>query len=498
MAGLARNGREALTLAGEILPDAVLTDITMPHMNGLDFLENLSDTLPEAKLLVLSGYDQFEYAVQAMRLGVSDYLLKPLDTAKLIAVLDRLADELDERAARYEQIEQMRLHTERHVELELEHYFNTALRGEPLPALSTVNAELLQQFSSYCCVLCDGVDQQPLLIQRLLEQRLYGAVRSVYLRTGHVMVVCIPDEASASGIFLTLAHTLTSAAVLYKRDAGLTARFYIGCIVGSPGRLDISYRQCCQAQKYSFPEHTPAVTTYEDVQLSQRLPCPQLPRQVMEDIPASVHCGNRAAFTENCQALFDWFEAEQIRDADYMRVCVLGLCYAILQIEHSDAPGAPSTYYEFSNFPAEVMAAASLQELRSCLENLAALYWLRQKNHRVNRRMLADRVDEVVRAHLSDADFSLDDVAAALFISPNYLRQLFKKETGQTFTEYLTGQRMRHAKMLLGTPEIRVSDVAEQAGYADARYFSVSFKKYFHMTPSEYRQSVLPDSEVHG
>ena len=142
------------------------------------------------------------------------------------------------------------------------------------------------------------------------------------------------------------------------------------------------------------------------------------------------------------------------------------------------------------------MNAHTLQELRECLENLAALYWLRQKNHKVNRRMLADRVDEVVRARLSDADFSLDDVAAALFISPNYLRQLFKKETGQTFTEYLTAQRMRHAKMLLGTPEIRVADVAEQAGYADARYFSVSFKKYYHMTPSEYRLSVLPDSEL--
>ena len=60
---------QALALAREILPDAVLTDITMPHMNGLEFLESLSDLLPEAKLLVLSGYDQFEYAVQALRLG---------------------------------------------------------------------------------------------------------------------------------------------------------------------------------------------------------------------------------------------------------------------------------------------------------------------------------------------------------------------------------------------------------------------------------------------
>ena len=112
VAALARDGREALALAREILPDAVLTDITMPHMNGLEFLESLSDLLPEAKLLVLSGYDQFEYAVQALRLGVSDYLLKPLDTAKLVSALSRFAAELDAQALRWAQIETLRTNTE--------------------------------------------------------------------------------------------------------------------------------------------------------------------------------------------------------------------------------------------------------------------------------------------------------------------------------------------------------------------------------------------------
>ena len=84
-----------------------------------------------------------------------------------------------------------------------------------------------------------------------------------------------------------------------------------------------------------------------------------------------------------------------------------------------------------------------------------------------------------------------DDVAAALFISPNYLRQLFKQETGQTFTEFLTAQRMQHAHILLGNPQTKVCDVAEQAGYADSRYFSVCFKKFYHMTPSEYQAAAL-------
>lgn len=178
----------------------------------------------------------------------------------------------------------------------------------------------------------------------------------------------------------------------------------------------------------------------------------------------------------------------EIRDATFIRMCVLRLCYSILKKPASDMP---MSYYEFTNFQQEIMAAASMEELRACFENFVSLYWLRRQGEKPPRRILTERVSEVVQAHISDIDFSLDDVAAALFISPNYLRQLFKQETGQTFTEFLTAQRMQHAHMLLGNPQTKVCDVAEQAGYADSRYFSVCFKKFYHMTPSEYQAAAL-------
>lgn len=236
VAALARDGREALALAREILPDAVLTDITMPHMNGLEFLESLSDLLPEAKLLVLSGYDQFEYAVQALRLGVSDYLLKPLDTAKLVSALSRFAAELDAQALRWAQIETLRTNTQKTNELELQSYFRAALLGEELPALSAANAVFAQEGTSYCCVLCDGLDAQRALLERVLEQRLYGAVRTVLLRLGtpprQAVVFCAPRTARA-GLFLTLSHALTSIAVSCKRAQGVGCAFFCRLYCGN-------------------------------------------------------------------------------------------------------------------------------------------------------------------------------------------------------------------------------------------------------------------------
>ena len=98
--GAARDGREALEMAERFLPDCIMTDITMPHVNGLEFLEKIKGELPDAKLLILSGYDDFEYAVQGMRLGVSDYLLKPLDTELLIQRLDAFAAAADGQATK--------------------------------------------------------------------------------------------------------------------------------------------------------------------------------------------------------------------------------------------------------------------------------------------------------------------------------------------------------------------------------------------------------------
>lgn len=392
---------------------------------------------------------------------------------------------------RWAQIETLRTNTQKTNELELQSYFRAALLGEELPALSAANAVFAQEGTSYCCVLCDGLDAQRALLERVLEQRLYGAVRTVLLRLGtpprQAVVFCAPRTARA-GLFLTLSHALTSIAVSCKRAQALDVHFFVGCIAETPAKLELSYRQSTQARAYAFPEQAAPVTTYEDVLAGKLLPCPEPPEELLRDIPAAVQCGSRAAFVQNCEALFAWFVEREIRDATFIRMCVLRLCYSILKKPASDMP---MSYYEFTNFQQEIMAAASMEELRACFENFVSLYWLRRQGEKPPRRILTERVSEVVQAHISDIDFSLDDVAAALFISPNYLRQLFKQETGQTFTEFLTAQRMQHAHMLLGNPQTKVCDVAEQAGYADSRYFSVCFKKFYHMTPSEYQAAAL-------
>ena len=488
----ARDGREALELAKQLLPDAILTDISMPHLNGLNFLESLQDVLPEVKVLVLSGYDQFEYAVQALRLGVTDYLLKPLDTDKLLENLDRIADDLDALAERWARVNYMHTQMEKAYLLEIKTYFRAALQGAELPNLSPTAADFVAG-ADYCCVLCNGMEGKLDLLDGLLEQRIGNSVRKVLLRMEQPMELAIvfwvpPD--TQTEIFMSLNHALSSIAVHCRRAEGLNVRFFIGSIHTSPKKLRVSLKKSRHALSYAFPEHTEPVTAYSDVLESSLIACPALPEKLAKELPEAVKCGNRTAFYQNSRMLFDWFQQEGIRDATYMRMCVLGLCYSILQ---NCWETEELSYYEFTNFQQEMMTSRSLEELRTLFENFAQLRWLRQQKNQAPRRTLSARVAEVVQEHIANIGFSLDDVAAVLYISPNYLRQLFKQETGQTFTEYLTAQRMQRARMLLGNPKMRVSDAAEQCGYADSRYFSVCFKKHWHMTPSEYQLSLQSD-----
>lgn len=484
VAAVACDGLDALEKARQTLPDAILSDICMPHMNGLDFLENLLAEMPDTKLLVLSGYDQFDYAVQALRIGVSDFLLKPLETFRLLEVLDRLANELDEQAVHMAKVEELNTRLEKDNHLRLERYFQEVLLGV---GTQESPAKIEQAFAgaNYCCVLCDEVTSGKNQLDSLFQQRLDGDIRMLLLRMGMpAHLVLVFWTVKTDSFFLNLHHILSSVAVQNKKSTGRDIHFFLGQIVDEPKQLRVSYRQSIEAKNYAFPEQAPTIMTYKETLERSLAPCPQIPEQLEKDITAAVKCGNEGVFFQCCNALFQWIRSEDIHNAVYTRMCVLSLCYAILRDNRNIQK---MSYYEFVNFQKEIMAAGDLEELRTLLENFARFQWINQRKASAGHATLTQRVEAIVEENLDNIDFSLDVVAGQLYISPNYLRQLFKEESGQTFTEFLTAKRMLRAKMLLGNPKMRVGDAAEQCGYADPRYFSSCFKKYWHLTPSEYQ-----------
>lgn len=374
----------------------------------------------------------------------------------------------------------------------LQGYLRAALCGSTIPP-APAGEQLQCAGVRYGCALCTGFSGRENLLNKLLYRQLRGSgmhTGILYLGAPPVLALVHWGVQSAESSFSTMRRALTSIALSCRRDFHLDVHFFVGDTVERADRLSTAWQQCTSARNYSFLEQAPPVVRYADILAARLEPAPSMPPAIVSTLFAAVACKSRIDYTIAADMLFAWFGEKHIYDAEFIRMCILFLCHRILTVRVGDT--LPS-YYELIDFQAEIMSAQSPSELRTLLDQLVLRQWNLRQKQPTPEPSLAFRVEEIVKQHLSDTEFSLNDVAAVLFISPNYLRQLYKEETGHTFTEYLTACRMEHSRLLLGNPALKIAEVAEQVGYADTRYFSVCFKKYFHRTPSEYRMDVKID-----
>lgn len=487
--GAARDGKEALAMAERFLPDCIMTDITMPHVNGLEFLEKIKEELPDAKLLILSGYDDFEYAVQGMRLGVSDYLLKPLDTELLIQRLDAFAAELTQRQQQWQdRVQQMqqRLHQEQ----KIRELMWRASAGE----LASEEMKELQQFcigsDRYLVALFQGgpeIRQElPALLNQRFEKKLDAYVLNHSVEGMSFIVFSIHQEVTNAAAALLLTRELTAVVVAIRRKWNQMVHFFLGGIKDNIYKLEKSGHEAKEAAEYSFYEMAPPVRTISDVLLTRVTACPEIDPHLTEQVALTVAGGDAEAIAGAVDGVLSWFYPHGVVDAAYIKMAVLDMCLSVLKKRRGQNP---ITYVEYKACHQEIMEAGTLEELQECFKNLLLLCRAAEEKKNPGQELVS-RIDEIMGEHLSDLQFSLDDVAAELYISPNYLRQLFKQASGQTFTEHLTEMRMKEAQRLLDDESLKIYEVAERTGYADSRYFSVCYKKYWHITPTDYRRTL--------
>ena len=330
--GAARDGKEALAMAERFLPDCIMTDITMPHVNGLEFLEKIKEELPDAKLLILSGYDDFEYAVQGMRLGVSDYLLKPLDTELLIQRLDAFAAELTQRQQQWQdRVQQMqqRLHQEQ----KIRELMWRASAGE----LASEEMKELQQFcigsDRYLVALFQGgpeIRQElPALLNQRFEKKLDAYVLNHSVEGMSFIVFSIHQEVTNAAAALLLTRELTAVVVAIRRKWNQTVHFFLGGIKDNIYKLEKSGHEAKEAAEYSFYEMAPPVRTISDVLLTRVTACPEIDPHLTEQVALTVAGGDAEAIAGAVDGVLSWFYPHGVVDAAYIKMGVLDMCLSV-------------------------------------------------------------------------------------------------------------------------------------------------------------------------
>lgn len=490
----AKNGREALEMMAKHEPDVVLTDINMPHLDGLSLSEKLLEQNPDLGIVLISGHSEFDYAKRAVKIGVSDYILKPFEKEELMLTLLKLKDHL------YQTVESDKLSEKNPLKASL---MSALLNLEITPdddLMNRLKSEGLGKVSDRYIVAALAIDnidvrwhdlEEKMLwrfaVMNILDEHmaLHAHHHSFYDFEGNIISLLEVPRDVTDYDDSYLGHLKT----LINTYLGFTVTLGIGTVhEGIPG-IRTSYQEAISALGRKFMLGTNRAIHYEahpsgnqDISFYTAVTHRQL----------LVHLGkmDKAGCGQLLSEIFAQIHARGLQE-DYSSIIYMSMMSILLS--HIAQSGKSVDDVLGPDFSLETY----LNKRATCKEweaRILALYEGvidHQKNHKPSRSAtVAAKAMAYIQAHYHLSGLTVKDIASDQYINQTYLRSMFKAEVGTTVSDYITTLRLENAKALLGERKYRLADIAERVGYADASYFSKSFKKYYGLSPSQYEKSL--------
>jgi two-component system response regulator YesN len=505
IAGLAENGREALEMAERVEPDIVITDISMPFMDGLELARRLRERNPLVKVVILTGYDEFDYARQAVSLSVDEYLLKPFSAGHLTELLTRLRAQMEAEIAEREDVQQLREHYRSSLPLLQADLIATLLHRQKsssyiLSRASQCGLQLIgKRYAVSVLVLHPSEDP---------ELKLFAALNiAAEVWTDHTAGYAFMHQESVVLLYvepLGESETVGEAAKLQQQaleNVVRSIRHYlrVPVTIGSSRLVDTlpdvkhAYEDALLALDYRLVPGTDSLIYIADVerQAAGKLRFDELKQQTLT---RCLKAGTQAELEEGLQVIFQEITVEHGRsDIQLYLIEVLTTVWKAAQAsgeEMEDIFGAGFQLYT------DLFRLPGLSEAQHKVSEVCLLVQQRISSGR--QHVYKDIVEQALtftKKYYADPDLSIQKVCAHLHISSGYFCSIFKKEVQLTFLQYLMQIRMDEARELLRSTELKSFQIAEKVGFAEPNYFSFCFKKHIGVSPKEYRKQAAVSQE---
>ena len=512
--GDASDGELALPVILKEKPDILITDIRMPFMDGLELSRMVKAELPDIKIVILSGYDDFEYAKQAIKIGVAEYLLKPVSSAVLLEHLSEIAEKVrDER-------EDLALKKVYYQEMqENEELIKMKFLGELISGkLSLADAmEKGKRFHMnlsgpfYRIILFKFIQEDH--VQAEQSEALAGAYEAVGGYVDRFRDVFRFQRGVEGWAFLLTSveedmETQTKAFIeglkaVIAPFGTLTWFGGIGSEVARIRELRYSFREADKAFAGRFVQEPNQIISVEQLNFEQQdnefdanifgeinqfdqIITRFLSNGSLEEVESFVG----ALFTEISE---DHFRSLMIRQYIIMDIYATVLTFCKKLRKDAGVEGEVYGQWEGIRENEEILklavtTAESVDDIKDYIGTL--LDHAIELRNTVGGRRYSDIIQtakERIEQDYMTEDISLNSVAAEVCMSPSYFSSVFSKEMGKTFIEYLTEVRMEKAKQYLDCSSMKTSEISYKVGYKDPHYFSYIFKKTQGCTPKEYR-----------
>ena len=515
LVGEAADGEMALPLLIRQKPDLLITDIKMPFMDGLTLAKLAKKELPELKIVILSGYDDFNYAKQAISIGVEEYLLKPITKNALI-------ERLSEIRSRYEHEKTQKEYYEK-FQREMQVYEKNSNR-DFFEALVCGSMHMMEVYKKAEKLGLDIVaEAYNILIFTMNSEEDFSGQKEGYSEWEAESLEMLEDFFSDNTSAMLFRCNIFSYGVLIKGQKETIDENTKSCIdeikkildrkeqkrqwfvaVGESverlSQLQKSYHSASRAfsQRYLYGEN---ILYYDEMELMEH-------RSGQADTNDNAYLKNvdvnalnpailqkflsNGLQEETENFVKDYFYAigqEPMESLVFRNYVILNVRFSVLSFLKS--LGCDTEEMEPEN--TEEILAESGKNIESAItyakKMISQAITIRDQNSGNKNRSILKTAVDFIDEHYMDEDISLNTAANVANVSSNHFSALFSQNMGQTFIEYLTTLRMNKAKELLRCTGMRSSEIAGEVGYKDAHYFSYLFKKTQGMTPSEYRKA---------
>ena len=501
--GEASDGELAYPMILKEKPDILITDIRMPFMDGLELSRLVKKELPDIKILILSGYDEFEYAKKAIKIGVTEYLLKPISAAKLTEVLNAVAETIRQENEEKNLLEtyfaEMRENTERDKMRLFEKLLMGDLSmGEILEAGERFGMNL--GASCYKIVLFKILAN---LENHVYAEQMVDACSSVEQAASMMEGVYVFQRGVEGWAFLLTAQDEKSmeesAKILYQNlkqaMKNYTQLEYFGGIGSTVPRirsLKQSFREADRAFAVRFVEEANQIISQKEFEKSQMEEGLKMQGVVQigksrEMLQKFLSNGTREEVKAFSDAYISRIEEENIRSTMVRQYVVIDVCIVILSFceRISSANRLQEEAEELQKMMQKIHSLSEIKKYVVRLLNEAIELRDAESGRRYSDLIAAAKKE--IENHYMTEEISLNTVAISVGMSPSYFSSIFSKEAGKTFVEYLTEVRIEKAKEFLMCSSMKTSEIGYEVGYKDPHYFSYIFKKVQGCSPKEYR-----------
>ena len=510
LVGEASDGEMALPLIKKLKPDLLITDIKMPFMDGLTLCKVVKKEFPDIKIVILSGYDDFNYAKEAIGIGVEDYLLKPITKNAFLERLCEIRSRYEHEKSQREYYEQFHREMQEYEQNSSRDFFEglisgTMDMGEMYERADKLGLDIVAEAYNILIFTLESENAAAGQSETYSEWEARALEKIESLFADHSYAMLFRNNVFSYGVLVkeqkdnpgknTRDCVESIREILSDAPAGQPWFIAAGELVERLSNMKHSYNTAAQtyARRYLYDGH---ILYYRDLKEEELAKddgryLKKVDINAMD--PAIIQKFLGSGLKEEAgNFVRDYFHAigkEPMTSMVFRSYVILNVRFSVLSFLNRMGYCA-SALEESDTEDALEQGGASMEAAMAYAERiLQKAIEIRDENSGNKNRDILENSIEYIKTHYMDENMSLNAVAQVANISANHFSALFSQNIGQTFIEYLTGIRMEHAKELLRCTGKRASEIALEVGYKDSHYFSYLFKKTQGMTPSDYRKA---------